>query len=258
MPPEVETETTTVTEQTTTQAESPDNDGLLSALRKEREEKAAVQKLLNEKSAKEKELLTQLERVKAIDPDQYHRLQKAQAEREEQDLLRRKEFDRAKEQYLTEAETARKQAAELKNEINNLRMTTAIEKAFFEAGGRKSSFDLSAQGMEDITPVEAILSVFRNRIKLEEDGKIVFLNAVGNIEINSEGRPKTISEKMIELKKGSMGTLFEPENTNSGTGATPTMANSNGKQVKVYSAEQARNGRASINDIASGKAIITR
>jgi hypothetical protein len=257
MPPEIETEPTTATEQATTRAESPDNDGLLSALRKEREEKAAIQKLLNEKSAKEQELLTQLEKVKAIDPDKYQKLKLANDEREEQDLLMRKEFDKAKKQYLTEAEMARKQASELKNEINNLRTTTAIEKAFFEAGGRKSSFDLTAQGMEDITPVETILSVLQKRIKLEEDGKIVFLNAIGNVEMNSDGRPKSIGEKMIDLKKGSTGVLFEPENTNSGTGATPTVS-SNGRQVKVYSVEQARNGRASMDDIASGKAIITR
>lgn len=164
---------------------------------------------------------------------------------------------RRKKQYLTEAETARKQATDFKNQLNSVITRTAIERAFFEAGGRKSSFDLSAQGMEDIAPVEAILSVFQNRIKLEEDGKIVFLNAVGNIELNSEGRPKSIGEKMLELRKGSMGALFEPENNNSGTGATPTVS-SNGRQVKAFSIEQARNGRASMNDIASGKAIITR
>lgn len=256
--PDTETEVTTTTDQvTTTQTEPPDVENLLSALKKEREEKGSLQKQLNEKAANEKKLETQLERVKAIDPDQYLRLKQEQANRDENALLHRQEFDKAKQQYLTEAETARKQTTELKKQYDNLLTRTAIEKAFFEAGGRKSNFDLSAQGTEDITPVDMILSTFQNRIKLEEDGRIVFLNTSGNIEITSEGRPKTIGEKMIELRKGSMGALFEPENTNSGTGATPTVS-SNGRQVKVFSADQARNGRASIDDIASGKAIITR
>lgn len=255
--PDTETEVTTTTEQTTTQVEPPDVENLMSALKKERDTRENLQKQLNEKAANEKKLETELGLRKAIDPDRYQRLVLAQTEREEQDLLRRQEFDKVKQQYQVETETARKQTAELRNQYNNLLTRTAIEKAFFEAGGRKSSFDLSAQGTEDVTPVEGILSIFQNRIKLEEDGRIVFLSAIGNVEVNSEGRPKTIGEKMIELRKGSMGALFEPENTNSGTGATPTVS-SNGRQVKVYSPEQARNGRASIDDIASGKAIITR
>ena len=255
--PDTETEVTTTTEQTTTQVELPDVENLMSALKKERETRESLQKQLNEKATKEKELQIQLDRVKAIDPDQFQKLKEQQTKRDEEDLVLRREYEKAKQYLLTETETAHKQTAELKKQYDNLKTRTAIEKAFFEAGGRKSSFDLSAQGTVDISPVEGILSILQNRIKLEEDGKIVFLNDVGSAEINSEGRTKTIGEKMIELRKGSMGALFEPENTNSGTGATPTVS-SNGRQVKVYSPEQARNGRASINDIASGKAIITR
>ena len=256
MPPEIETETTG-TETTITHAEPQEIQNLLSALEKERTGRTQAEKELKARTIKEQELQAQLRRVEAIDPDQYKKLQEAQARRDEDDLLRRKKFDEVKQQYLTEADAARKQTIDLKNQYNSLLTKTAIEKAFFEAGGRKSSFDLSAQGTEDVTPAEAILSVLRHRIRLEETGQIVFLNSVGNTEMNSEGRVKSISEKMVELKKGSMGALFEPENTNSGTGATPTVS-SNGKQVKVYSVEQARNGRASMNDIASGKAIITR
>lgn len=255
--PDTETEVTTTTEQTTTQTEPPDVENLMSALKKERETRESLQKQLNEKATKEKELQVQLDRVKAIDPDQFQKLKEEQTRRDEQDLVRRQDYEKAKQHLLTETEMARKQTAELRNQYNNLLTRTAIEKAFFEAGGRKSSFDLSAQGDEDLSPVEGILSIFQNRIKLEEDGRIVFLNTSGNVEINSEGRPKTLGEKMIELRKGSMGALFEPENTNSGTGATPTVS-SNGRQVKVFSADQARSGRASIDDIASGKAIITR
>jgi|GEM_PF-1154990 len=256
MPSEIETETTG-TETTITQAEPQEIQNLLSALEKERTGRAQAEKELKARTIKEQELQAQLKRVEAIDPDQYKKLQEAQARRDEDDLLRRKKFDEVRQQYLNEADAARKQTTDLKNQYNSLLTKTAIEKAFFEAGGRKSSFDLSAQGTEDVTPAEAILYVLQHRIRLEETGQIVFLNSVGNTEMNSEGRVKSISEKMVELKKGSMGALFEPENTNSGTGATPTVS-SNGKPVKVYSVEQARNGRASMDDIASGKAIITR
>jgi len=255
---DTETEVTTVTEQTTTQADPQKDENLLSALKKEREAKNLLEKQLKAQADREKELQKKLDAVKSIDPDQYEKLKALQAEQQEKDLLNRKEFARAKEQYQVEAETARKTAAELKNQLNSVITRTAIERAFFEAGGKKSSFDLSVQSPEDITPVEMVLSVLQNRIRLEEDGKIVFLNAIGNIEVNSEGKPKSIGEKIAELKKGSTGALFEPENTNSGTGAAPTTTSYGGKQVTVYSIEQARNGRADIDAIASGKAIISR
>ena len=236
--------------------ELPDVENLMSALKKERETRESLQKQLNEKATKEKELQIQLDRVKAIDPDQFQKLKEQQAKRDEEDLVLRREYEKAKQYLLTETETAHKQTAELKKQYDNLKTRTAIEKAFFEAGGRKSSFDLSAQGTVDISPVEGILSILQNRIKLEEDGKIVFLNDVGSAEINSEGRTKTIGEKMIELRKGSMGALFEPENNNAGTGATPTVSY-NGKAVKVFSRAQARAGHANMDEIANGTAIIS-
>lgn len=237
----------------------PQHDGIVKAiadLEREKAARKALEKELKEKASKEVELQTTLERYKSVDPDQYEKLIKAQAERDEKDLLARKEFAVLREQYRAEAEAAKKDANSWKGRYDELQIKTAVESAFFNNGGRKSSIDLSAQGVEaeDITPVEAVLSILKEKIQIQ-DGKIVLLNSVGSVELNSEGRPKTITEKILELKKGSMGTLFDPENTNSGSGMTPTTTY-NGKMVKIFSRAQARQGAASIDDIADGKAFV--
>ncbi len=231
------------------------DDKLVSALNKERDARKQLENQLKAQAQKERELEQKLERVKDIDPTQYSRLIQEQAERDEQNLLRRQEFEKAREGYRVQTEAATKRAEEAHHQLEALTIRTATEKAFFESGGRKSTFDLSAQGGEDIAPVEAMLALFRGRVRLEE-GKVVILNSVGGVELNSEGRPKSLTEKMSEIKKGSMGSLFAPENNNSGSGMNPTTTNYQGKQVKLFSREQARSGKASMSDIASGKAFV--
>ena len=235
--------------------QTQDNANLLSALAKERELRKETENKLKMQSQKEQELQQQLNKVKDIDPAQYARLLQEQDERVQNDLLKRKEFDKAAENYRVQTEAANRKAEEAHAALEALTIRTATEKAFYENGGRKSSFDLSVQGGEDIAPVEAVLALFRGRVKLE-DGKVVILNSVGSVEMNAEGRPKTLGEKMLEIRKGSMGALFSPENTNSGSGMNPTTTNHNGQPVKLYSKEQARNGKANIEDIAFGRAYV--
>lgn len=96
----------------------------------------------------------------------------------------------------------------------------------------------------------------RSRIKYEE-GKIVLVDRSGNVEVNSSGQPKSLSEKMLELKKGSLGDLFAPESKASGGGSfTSTEAVINGERVKVASREASQKGAVDIDGIASGKIVI--
>jgi hypothetical protein len=228
---------------------------LLSELAKERNALKQLQTQLQAQTQKEQELQKQLDSVKNIDPAQYERLLKEQAERDEQNLLKRAEFDKARESYRQQTEAANKKAEEAHQQLETMTVRTATEKAFYECGGRKTEFDLSAQGGEDIAPVEAILALLKPKLRIE-DGRVVILNSVGAVEVNSEGRPKTLTEKMTEIKKGSMGSLFAPENMNAGSGMNPTTTNRNGQPVKLYTREQARNGKASMSEIAYGKAFV--
>jgi hypothetical protein len=227
---------------------------LLSALEKERATRKSLEKQLKERTEAEQALQAKFEQYKQVDPDLYERLKKEQGEREEKDLLKRKEFEQLRQKYQSETEVALKSAKTWEERHNDVVIQTTVKNAFYETGGKRNHFDLSVEGGEDIAPVEAILALLRPRLKLEND-KVVILNNSGQIELNSEGRPKTLGEKMLELKKSSMGSLFQPESNSSGSGMIPTITQ-NGQTIKVFSREQARGGKANIDDIASGKAFV--
>lgn len=249
------TDTNTNPESKQPEAQSEDLTKLLKALETERENRKRLEKEAKEKGSKISEYEQSLERYKAIDPERYDKLIRAEQEREEQDLLRKRNFEELKSRYQQESEANKRTAQTWQQKYETTVLETAIKTAFYDQGGRKSGYDLESQGIDDVAPVEAILNLIAPRVKVEE-GKLVITGRSGEVELNSDGRPKTISEKMLELRKGSMGALFEPESRASGSGMSPTFASSDGKNYKLFSREQARSGKASIDDIAAGKALI--
>jgi hypothetical protein len=227
---------------------------LMKALEAERENRKRLEKETKEKAQKINEYESSLERFRAIDPERYEKLIRAEQEREEQELIRKQNYEEAKTRYLQESEASKKKAENWQRKYEQTVVETAIKTAFYDQGGRKSGYDLESQGIDDVAPVDAIMTLLSPRIKLEE-GRVVITSRTGEVETNSEGRPKTLGEKMLELRKGSMGALFEPESRSSGSGMTPTFS-SGGQNYKLFSREQARNGKASIDDIAAGRAVI--
>jgi len=250
MPPELE-------DKPADQPKPPEADvtKLLADIEAERQARQKTEQAFKESQTKLTELEKQLEGYKAVDPDKYQKLLAEQASREEADLLKKKQFEEAKQRYQAEASAAQKTAQEAQIKLESLTIETQIKNAFFESGGKRLEYKLENEG-ENIAPVDALLAVIRPRLKLE-DGAVRVLNPTGEIELNPEtGKPKTLSEKMAEFRQGSLGYLFEPVNKNTGGGKPPTTASVGGKQVTVYTREQARQGRVPMDEVASGKAVI--
>ena len=209
MPPELDPSQNLATDTDLSGAtETPDQgeadiSKLLKALETERENRKKLEAQIKAGTAKEREAQQTLEKYKQIDPERYEKLLKAEQEREESDLIRKKNFEDAKIRYQQETEASRKAATEwqLKFEANVI--DTAIKTSFFENGGKRSSFNLE-DGGEEVAPVEAILNLIRPRLRLEEGSKVIILSRTGEVELNAEGRPKTLTEKMMEFRKGSM------------------------------------------------------
>jgi hypothetical protein len=175
------------------------------------------------------------------------------------------EFEQERNRFKAEAEVAKAKAAEFEAKYKNLLLESKIAAAFVESGGRKPKTDDGG-----LSPLDAVMAVLKEKIEVDGDA-ITFKNQWGRTELNSEGRPKTLGEKMAELKKGPMGGLFEPENTNAGSDQSGTNIFKDGRvneafgyeatdrnrvTAKTFTVEQARKGRASIDDIASGRAVI--
>lgn len=234
--------------------ESDEIQKVLNTLRKEREKAATLDKELKEAKRREEENRKALERYKAIDPEKYQLLLEEAARKEEQDLEQRRAYDELKTRYKTEAESAQKERDDWKNRYETSIVENAIRTAFFENGGRKPVTIEGDITIEDIHPVEMMINQLKTRVKLI-DGRVCVVDRVGSIEM-VENRPKTLSEKMQELRQGSSGALFEPINDSKGGGMLPQTASMNGKQVRVYTRAQAQAGKVPLSDIASGAAII--
>ncbi|PNW36258.1 UNVERIFIED_CONTAM: hypothetical protein BEN50_16780 [Euhalothece sp. KZN 001] len=231
----------------------PTDTGLKSALEKERKSRKQYEKELKEQ---QKNLEQLREKLAKFDEEEYESLKKEKAEREEQELLRKKEFDQAKKQYLQQAEENKKLADQYAAQLEYFQKSQAIKDAFVNSGGI-TEFNQDAE-YEDIPPVQVITQLLQDRVKLQ-DGQSIVLDTKGETELDSEGNPKSLSQKMIELKRGSMGALFRPESTATGTGSIANSSGTavvDGKTVKVYTKEQARQGKVPMADVASGKAII--
>ncbi len=248
---------TPVVEEVSQPSSNSDSDEIqkvLNTLRKEREKAATYEKELKEAKRREEENRKALERYKAIDPEKYQLLLEEAARKEEQDIEQRRAYDELKTRYKTEAESAQKERDDWKNRYETSIVENAIRTAFFENGGRKPVTIEGDITIEDIHPVEMMINQLKTRVKLI-DGRVCVVDRVGSIEM-VENRPKTLSEKMQELRQGSSGALFEPINDSKGGGMLPQTASMNGKQVRVYTRAQAQAGKVPLSDIASGAAII--
>lgn len=248
-------EETVQTEEKTSETSSDDLQKVLAALQKERTARENFEKQLKEAAKREQEQKKALEKYKTIDPDRYENLLKEAQRREEQELEKQKAYDELKQRHRENEEKAINEAKTWKEKFETEKIENAIRNAFFENGGRKPAIIEDTEvSIEDIHPVEVVINQLRSRVKLV-DGRIQVIDRVGSVEY-TEGRPKTLSEKINELKQGSLGTLFEPINDSKGGGMTPQTASINGKPVKVYTQKQVQAGQVPMAEIANGTAII--
>ena len=225
---------------------------LIETLRKERAERQKAEQRAKAAATKEAQLQAQLDKYKEINPERYKQLLDAEQERQEASLLQKQEYEQLKTRQKAEVDSAKKEAGLYRSKYEDQMIKSAFESAFYGQGGQRPTTGI-LEG-EIASPVGTALSYLRGRITLR-DGLIEVLDTAGQVELNKEGKAKSLAEKLEELKQSSWGFLFNPENSSSGSGMNPIYGEPP-SGARVYSAEAARTGRASIDDIASGKARI--
>jgi hypothetical protein len=231
--------------------EDRDPTALLKALQQQRTAAETAKKELKERNQQLTELEKQVDRLKGIDPDKYQELLTRQQQLEEEDLRKGKQWDTLKGTYEKQKSELTAKVTEWQSKYERILAHQAVKDAFIATGGLTDTQDLEG---ESVAPLDLLTQFFSNRVQVEGD-RVTLLDKFGKPE-TIDGRSKSLVEKMLELKRGSMGTLFAPENRNSGTGSTASTIRADGSGLIVYTQEQARTGKADLKLIAQGKAII--
>jgi hypothetical protein len=226
---------------------------LMSALLGEREKSAAFKKQADDNSAKIGQLEKQLQKVATIDPDKYEQMEKTFRAIEEEAQVKNQQWGELKTRYEDEKKILADENGSLKLAMQKMEIRNQLGAAFRQTGGLESVS--VPDGVEAIDPLNLLVSHFGDRVKFM-DNKAVLFDHLGREERNADGKPKTLSEKMQELKKGSLGNLFKADNQNSGNGTRQTMTRNDGKQMTVYTNEQAATGKADMNAVRRGEAVI--
>lgn len=226
---------------------------LQKALEKERE---ANKKTRNEYRRAEKKIADLEQKIKktteSFDPEKYQQVQKRLSEYEEAELFRKKEFQKLLEKKDAELVGVNKQLAEFKKKYEDLVVQSALENAFLKAGGRE---DLAGEPDADllVRPSQIVVTQLRQMVKIDPDtGEVVAVDSLGNPLKNEDGRRKTPTDLMIELRKSTLAPLFHPQNPNSGMGVNPQQGNL-ASQVPVVTRDQIARGEVSMDDILTGK-----
>jgi hypothetical protein len=243
---------TSSTEDTTT-PDNTDQAELLEVVRKERARTAQTEKDLRAAKKAQKDAEERLHKLEAIDPEKYQQMLARQTQMEEEELQRKGNWDGLKKKYQLEKDTDGATITELNKQISDMKISTALEKAFRLTGGiEETDFDGET---DSIRPIDLIDSYLRPRIKMV-DGQITITSSSGEPEANKDGSVKTLSQKMVELRGTTLGHLFKAENNSSGGSAPANTVNAAGQKMAVYTREQAASGSADIDAIAEGRATV--
>lgn len=148
------------------------------------------------------------------------------------------EFYAERADLIAQKEAADKRFEEVQAQTQELTLDTQLEAAYRELGGIGNDDDREAY--------EAIKRHLEGSLRFE-DGRPVFFDERGVIEFGADG-PKTVAEKVAELKQHPTYKQFFSADTNS--------PQANNSQPKIYSRQDARDGKASIEDIAFGRASV--
>jgi hypothetical protein len=218
-----------------------DSQTLIKALNAQKSAAEAAKKELKDRSMQLSRLERQVELIKGIDPDRYQEMLDRQQQIEEEDLLKNREWDTLKSNYDRKQKELASQAKNWQGKYQEMLVQKSIKDAFLAANGIIEVDDL-------------MLAQFRNRVRVE-DGKTILLDRIGLPE-TLDGRNKTLLEKMLELKCDGMGYLFQSEARSFSTGASLSTIGADGNKLIIYTQEQARTGKANLDWVRKGKAVI--
>ena len=106
-------------------------------------------------------------------------------------------------------------------------------------------------------PYDLLSSYLNRRIQLDKNGQVIVKNQDGNTELNSDGSPKSVVQKMHEIKQGTLKNLFisakdsSQNNLRVNDSEQKFAGDGNQRQIgkPTYTREQARKGKADISAI---------
>lgn len=171
-------------------------DGLLRALRAERDSRRNFEKQAKDQAA-------QLERFSQINPEEYRRLQEeaALAERERQALEERTAL--LEDKYGAQTAEAKKAAEAAQAELREYRKRYALEKVFFSAGGRTD-----AEG--DVSFFDLLADRLGSNFRLEANGSITVVDHNGDPILDNDTGKRIAPEEYLGRFKSHpiYGTFF--------------------------------------------------
>ena len=214
-------------------------DALLAQLKAERQATKDIKVQLGNLDRQIAERTSYLERAKTIEPNAYQDLLARHQQLKDEELKQNQDWDGLKDNYDSQKRELIAKAKELQSRYERVLTQQAIKDAFVAAGGIAQVKD------GDISPLDLVTQYLFDRVQVKDD-RITLLDRSGNPESMS------LVEKMLQIKKGSRGSLFQSDSKKS----TPSQSRPVTSQPLVYTQEQARSGKADLKKIARGQAIV--
>ena len=214
-------------------------DALLAQLKAERQATKDIKVQLGNLDRQISERTSYLERAKTIEPNAYQDLLARHQQLKDEELKQNQDWDGLKDNYDSQKRELIAKAKELQSRYERVLTQQAIKDAFVAAGGIAQVKD------GDISPLDLVTQYLFDRVQVKDD-RITLLDRSGNPESMS------LVEKMLQIKKGSRGSLFQSDSKKS----TPSQSRPVTSQPLVYTQEQARSGKADLKKIARGQAIV--
>jgi hypothetical protein len=181
-------------------------------------------KALEAERSKRKELEKQLKqyaelqaKLSEVDLDEYAQLKELKQKAEQDKLLTDQKFKELAETKQKALDAQQAKTIQLEKQLAENSKKTAIQKYYYQLGGKEDNIDATTKSMFDIL----YENVLRDRIQIESDGSITVLDVAGLAEDrNDDGKPKTPKDLILELTGSTVwGHLFEKPDIR-GTGLT--------------------------------------
>jgi hypothetical protein len=217
------------------------SESLLAALKAERASGKATREQLETVNRQIAERSNQFARSREIDPAKYQELLAMEQRIADEELKQNQDWDVLKSNFEKQAGELNTQIQTYQKKYKGLIAQQAIKDAFLATGGIVKVDD------GDVSALDLVAQYFTNRVQVIDD-RITLLDRSGNRESMS------LVDKMLELKRGSMKSLFASPQPSSRP--APSSIGVNSQQLIVYTQEQARSGKADMKKVATGLAVI--
>lgn len=181
-------------------------------------------KALEQERARRKELERQIKqyeelksKLETIDIEEYKQLKELKQKAEQDKLVTDQKFKELAETKQRALDAQQAKTTQLEKQLAENSKKTAIQKYYYQLGGKEDNIDATTKSMFDIL----YENVLRDRIQVEADGSLTVLDAAGLAEDRGDdGKPKTPKDLIFELTNSSVwGHLFEKPDIR-GTGIT--------------------------------------